>query len=303
MHRDRLLYAGEYLEANLFEPLTMEDIAAASAMSLRSLQRHFVGAVGESLASYVRGRRLTQAAQQLVLGHEDILSLALDCQFGSHEAFTRAFERHYFMSPSEFRKQGCLTHNYHRPNLDEAMLGELAAQHNQPPRIVERPAEWLWGLSRELPADAMAGPALMQEVSLMQAQLRALFGARAAPRTLLFKRTPGQCRHFCVMVAVEARSGLPPLGLEALPLPAGFRATFTMQGDEQLLPVFMYHCYAQWIFHSGWHFADAPVELHFPYDLGPYDLGPYDLGPSEREPRFRLTLPVRTTPSPHYLMW
>ena len=55
MHRDRLLYAGEYLEANLFEPLTMEDIASASAMSLRSLQRHFVGAVGESLASYVRG--------------------------------------------------------------------------------------------------------------------------------------------------------------------------------------------------------------------------------------------------------
>ena len=83
------------------------------------------------------------------------------------------------------------------------------------------------------------------------------------------------------------------LGLEALPMPAGFRATFTMQGNEQLLPVFLYHCYAQWIFHSGWHFADAPVELHFPYDLGP----------SEREPRFRLTLPVRTTPSSSYSMW
>ena len=293
MHRDRLLYAGEYLEANLFEPLTMDDIASASAMSLRSLQRHFGECVGESLASYVRGRRLTLAAQELVLGHQDILSLALDCQFGSHEAFTRAFERHYFMSPSEFRKQGCLLHNYHRPNLDEAMLGELSAQHSQPPVIKERPTEWLWGLSRELTADTMAGPALMQEVSLMQAQLRALFGARTAPRTLFFKRTPGQCRHFCVMVATAAGSGLPPQGLEALALPAGFRATFTMAGNEQLLPVFMYHCYAQWIFHSGWHFADAPVELHFPYALGP----------SDPEPRFRLTLPVRTTPSPHYLMW
>ena len=63
--------------------------------------------------------------------------------------------------------------------------------------------------------------------------------------------------------------------------------------QEQLLPVFLYHCYAQWIFHSGWHFADAPVEMHFPYDLGP----------SEREPCFRLTLPVCTTPSPSYSMW
>lgn len=44
---------------NLFEPLTAEDIAASAAMSLRSLQRHFADSVGESLASYVRGRRLT----------------------------------------------------------------------------------------------------------------------------------------------------------------------------------------------------------------------------------------------------
>ena len=68
-----------------------------------------------------------------MLGHQDILGLALDCQFGSHEAFTRAFARHYFMSPSEFRKQGCLCHNYHRPQLDEAMLSELNAQQQSPP--------------------------------------------------------------------------------------------------------------------------------------------------------------------------
>ncbi len=71
-------------------------------------------------------------------------------------------------------------------------------------------------------------------------------------------------------------------------MPAGFRATFTQQGDKSLLPVFLYHCYAQWIFHSGWHFADAPVELHLPH---------------EHERRFRLILPVRPTPSPSYHLW
>ena len=293
MDRDRLLYAGEFLERHLFEPLTAEDIASSAAMSLRSLQRHFVGTVGESLASYVRGRRLTHAAQQLVLGHQDILGLALDCQFGSHEAFTRAFARHYFMSPSEFRKQGCLYHNYHRPQLDEAMLGELDAQQQSPPQPNWVPQQRLWGLSTLIHPDEMNGLPLMLQTRRLGADLRALFGQRQSPRVFIYKPRPGQCHYFCVMVAVEAGAGSAPAGLETLQLPAGFRATFTMQGNEQLLPVFLYHCYAQWIFHSGWHFADAPVEMHFPYDLGP----------SEREPRFRLTLPVRTTPSPSYSMW
>jgi AraC family transcriptional regulator len=288
MDRDRLLYAGEFLESNLFEPLTAQDIAASAAMSLRSLQRHFTDSVGESLASYVRGRRLTLAARQLVLGHQDILGLALDCQFGSHEAFSRAFRRHYFMSPSEFRQQGCLTHNYHRPLLDEAVLDELNAQRQQPPQLIQVPEHALWGLSAIMHPDQMNGLPLMRLTQRLSADLQTLFGPGQTPRVFIYKPSPGQCHDFCVMVAVKARAGTAPAGLETLILPAGFRATFTLQGDEALLPVFMYHCYAQWIFHSGWHFADAPVELHFPH---------------EREKHFRLTLPVRTTPCSGYRLW
>ena len=288
MNKDRLLYAGEFLEQNLFEPLTADDLAAAAAMSLRSLQRHFAESVGESLASYVRGRRLTHAARQLVMGHPDILGLALDCQFGSHEAFTRAFRRHYFMSPSEFRDQGCLSHNYHRPVLDEAALDALEAQRQHPPQLHQVPEQTLWGLSTLMPPDQLDGLPLQLQTRRLAAELQALFGPHQTPRLFIYKTTPGQCQHFCVMMAVEARSGATPAGLETLRLPAGFRATFTQHGDESLLPVFMYHCYAQWIFHSGWHFADAPVELHLP---------------NERQVRFRLTLPVRPTPSPSYHLW
>ena len=288
MDKERLLYAGEFLENNLFEPLTAEDIAASAAMSLRSLQRHFADSVGESLASYVRGRRLTQAAQQLVQGHQDILGLALDCQFGSHEAFTRAFRRHYFMSPSEFRQQGCISHNYHRPILDAAMLGELEVQRRRPPLLRQVPEQMLWGLSALMHPEQMSGLPLMQQTRRLAADLQTLFGQQQRPRVFIYKPRPGQCHYFCLMVAVEARSGAVPAGVETLRMPAGFRATFTQQGDKSLLPVFLYHCYAQWIFHSGWHFADAPVELHIPH---------------EQERRFRLTLPVRPTPSPSYHLW
>ena len=288
MDKERLLYAGEFLENNLFEPLTAEDIAASAAMSLRSLQRHFADSVGESLASYVRGRRLTLAAQQLVQGHSDILGLALDCQFGSHEAFTRAFRRHYFMSPSEFRQQGCTSPTSHRPIPDAAMLGELEVQRRRPPLLRQVPEQMLWGLSALMHPEQMSGLPLMQQTRRLAADLQTLFGQQQRPRVFIYKPRPGQCHYFCLMVAVEARSGAVPAGVETLRMPAGFRATFTQQGDESLLPVFLYHCYAQWIYHSGWHFADAPVELHLPH---------------EQEQRFRLTLPVRPTPSPSYHLW
>ena len=84
-------------------------------------------------------------------------------------------------------------------------------------------------------------------------------------------------------------AGAPPLGLAALSLPANWQATFTLRGSVQQLPVFLYHCYAQWLFHRGWHHADAPIELHIP-------------SPHCNDP-FRFTLPVRSTPSPEYRLW
>lgn len=286
MIRDRLLYAGEYLETYLFEDVSLEALASKAAMSVRSLQRHFGDSVGESLAGYVRGRRLTAAAWLLSQGHQDILGLALDCQFGSHEAFTRAFRRQFFMTPSEYREQGCLFHNYHRPALGEAMLCELEAQWQHPPEIELKQGQTLWGFIEPISSDMVITCGFSHLIMRLMSQLNCLF-TRPEHRVLLFKRP--QDKQLCVMLATSAGTGLPPQGCQAITLPAGWQATFTMQGNEQMLPVFLYHCYAQWLFHLGWHHADAPIELHIPL-----------AGAKES---FRFTLPVRSTPCPHYQLW
>jgi len=45
----------------------------------------------DSVMRYVRGRQLTEAARCLASGAPDILAIALEAGYGSHEAFTRAF--------------------------------------------------------------------------------------------------------------------------------------------------------------------------------------------------------------------
>src|SRR5882672_2923817 len=79
-----------YIESHLAAPLTLDDVAGVAGVSRFHLVRAFATATGFSVMRYVRARRLSKAAQALAAGAPDILSLALDADYSSHEAFTRA---------------------------------------------------------------------------------------------------------------------------------------------------------------------------------------------------------------------
>ena len=97
-----------YIESHLAEPLTLDDVAGIAGVSRFHLVRAFAAATGFSLMRYVRARRLTKAAQALASGAPDILSLALEADYGSHEAFTRAFRDHFGTTPEAVRAATCL---------------------------------------------------------------------------------------------------------------------------------------------------------------------------------------------------
>jgi AraC family transcriptional regulator len=57
---------------------------------------------------YVRARRLSEAARALAAGAPDILNVALDADYGSHEAFTRAFRDQFGLTPETVRSLACI---------------------------------------------------------------------------------------------------------------------------------------------------------------------------------------------------
>jgi AraC family transcriptional regulator len=95
-----------YIESHLSGDLSLDAIADAVGVSRFHLSRAFGVTVGCALASYVRARRLTAAARTLASGAPDILSVALDTGYGSHEAFTRAFRAHFGLTPEQLRERG-----------------------------------------------------------------------------------------------------------------------------------------------------------------------------------------------------
>ena len=99
-----------YIESHLAGPLTLDDVATIAGVSRFHIVRAFASATGYSVMRYVRARRLTKAAQALAAGAPDILSLALDADYSSHEAFTRAFRDHFGVTPETVRAATCLGH-------------------------------------------------------------------------------------------------------------------------------------------------------------------------------------------------
>src|SRR5919201_4075299 len=121
-----------YIESHLAEPLTLDEIANIAGISRFHLVRAFAAATGFSVMRYVRARRLSEAARALAAGAPDILQVALDAEYGSHEAFTRAFREHFGITPEAVRATTCLD----KLKLQEPILMDSTTFENiAPPRF------------------------------------------------------------------------------------------------------------------------------------------------------------------------
>jgi AraC-like DNA-binding protein len=78
-----------FIESNFSRDITLDDIADVAGVSRYHMSRAFAVSIGTGSMRYMRGRRLTEAARARANGAPDILTVALDAGYNSHEAFTR----------------------------------------------------------------------------------------------------------------------------------------------------------------------------------------------------------------------
>lgn len=84
--------------------LRPERIAAAQGMSVRTLYRLFSES-GETVAAYVRTRRLARARHDIVTGAGSITEIAMRWGFTDTSHFSRAFRAAYGQAPRDYREQ------------------------------------------------------------------------------------------------------------------------------------------------------------------------------------------------------
>ncbi|MGB0920510.1 MAG: AraC family transcriptional regulator [Alphaproteobacteria bacterium] len=135
-----------YLETHLENSVTLDDVATIADVSRFHLTRAFGYAVGCTPITYLRRRRLSEAAKALATGSDTILNVALQFDYNSHEAFTRAFRDQFGITPTDIRRNGsvqslALTAPYYRSSQ--------TMKHMAPARIATMPDLHFAGLPHQ----------------------------------------------------------------------------------------------------------------------------------------------------------
>ena len=208
---------------------------------------------------YVRNRRLTEAARALVETDRRILEVALDWQYDSQEAFTRAFKRAYGVTPGDFRRRRSFT-----PLRPPLSLIDLQPQGLKgvvmETRIVSLPAMRVIGMP-------YVGKNEHEEIHSMWGDFlprRGEIQGKVRPEVML-----GVCGDaqedgsFRYVAGYEVEAGAPvPEGMIAWEVPAATYVVVTQRGPlddaERGLGAAMAYVYKEWLPESGYQTAATP---------------------------------------------
>jgi len=266
-YRQAVIRATDTIERRLRAPIPLDAVARRAGFSLWHFHRVFAELTGESLGSYIRRRRLTVAAEELKLTRRPILDLALDFQFESHEAFTRAFRGVFGVTPSGFRRTGRLDWLRTRPPLTLRRLKRLPRQTTMEPAIIPLPALRLLGLSARfigpMSPDAdnldvvprLYGRFCPLIPSLPPPRDQYIYGAARCPSDAE-RRHPDELEYLASINVAPGVEPKPPLTL--WPVPAGTYACFPHRGPVARLGETINYAFGSWLPRSKYVHTGGP---------------------------------------------
>ncbi|MCI7691770.1 MAG: AraC family transcriptional regulator [Oscillospiraceae bacterium] len=112
----------DYIESQLTDEIDFEEAAREAYSSSFHFQRVFSILCGFTLGEYVRMRRLSMAASDIVNTDEKVIEIAMKYGYDSPESFTRAFTRFHGVSPSE-AKRGAMVKSFSRLSVKLTLTG------------------------------------------------------------------------------------------------------------------------------------------------------------------------------------
>ncbi len=242
-----------YIESHFAGDITRDAVAGIGGVSRSHMARVFGIAFGQPVMRYVRGRRLTEAARALAGGAPDILAVALDAGYGSHEAFTRAFRDQFGLTPEQVRAQRRLDNL----QLVEPMkMTETPLPNLQPARFENGRPLLIAGLRQRYDCESSkAIPAQWQRFGPYIGNIHGQAGATAYGVCC----NSDDAGNFDYIAGVEVSdfSGLPP-ELSGLRIAAQRYAVFAHREHVSTIRNTVLTIWDKWLPESGHEIVDAP---------------------------------------------
>ncbi len=102
----RLNIIQDYIERNIENNFTLEELSKISGFSKYHFHRIFSSTMNETINRYINRQKLEKSASFLIhTPNKSITEIAYDFGFGDSAIFSRSFKSYYGISPSNYRKE------------------------------------------------------------------------------------------------------------------------------------------------------------------------------------------------------
>lgn len=261
----------EYIEDNLDKEISNERIAQMAGCSIYNFQRMFSYIADKPLSEYIRSRRLTLAAFDVINSSEKIIDIAMKYGYDSHDSFTRAFQKFHGVLPSKARSEVVDLKSCPKISFQITIKGEINMNY----RIEQWPAFMISGFRERVKTSEAFKviPGIWEKAwkdGSMDKLLKLFMQADYRPAGFLGIAAGGQwgeAEEMNYYLAVTTHVEVPecrrvptPEGMVSLELPQATWAIFEANGElpdavQRVYKTF----YSEWLPKSGYELADLPV--------------------------------------------
>lgn len=256
----QLQRAIDYMEEHLTEEISPAAIAEQAFFSVTHFYRIFRGMTGEAVKDYMRKRRLSQSAVDLLADDKRILEIALAYGFESQETYSRAFVKQFGLTPGRYRKDRNHIVLYEKLNVGQPFSQGQISPTVTPVQVktVYKKAFQVMGLQATVRPGSDTINELWQAFNIRRVEVD---GRPVAEPCL------GICEYypditddddFTYLAGVEVNSSRPvPSGMVSRTFPGAKYAVFVREDTGYPLKDIYAYIYGVWLPQSGCELAEA----------------------------------------------
>ena len=254
---DRMRAPIDYIEANLDSEIDFVEVAKKAYCSVFHFHRMFSILTGVTVVEYVRRRRLTLAAQELMCESTKIIDIALKYGYESPDAFTRAFQKTHGVNPSTARESGVKLVAYPRITFQVILKGGNDMDY----KIIEKDSFIVVGKARKFPTandEAVKVPEFWGEFKCSGMYGRIVNDlCKGKTGTVTGGESLGICvgeeEGFTYIIGVEKPEGDVPSDLDTITIPASTWAIFESVGSmPDAIQILWKRIYEEWFPSTGY---------------------------------------------------
>ena len=272
MYHERINKTIIYIENNLSNKITLDELADEAMLSKYYYHRLFHVLTGEPVMEYIRKRRLGRAVKQMNETTLGLLEIAVDNQFESQEVFTRAFTKHFGITPAKYRKieeKVKLTDEIAVVGIESGKRG-----NGVQPKIVVREAVKLVGMTIQTTVEENLKNFTIAKFynEIFNKRMSEINGKRFENikyGTSISDETGENIFHTaCVEVGNKYSV---PEGMEVIEMPYSRYMRFFHKGPPEKIPETYYYIYKEWLPYCGYELSKTGKDLQV-YDCKKFDM-------------------------------